>query len=85
MRSLEHWRITAAHSLLPELTRRGNERVTLFDAFVKHARGVCVCTPELASRNLLPFRKDLTDPLDVHEAAIVQVLREVMQILESAA
>jgi len=37
-------------------------------------------TPELA-RKLAALEKKLTDRLDVHEAAIVQVLREVMQIL----
>jgi phage regulator Rha-like protein len=37
-------------------------------------------TPELA-RKLAALEKKLTTRLDVHEAAIVQVLREVMQIL----
>src|SRR6266699_5016263 len=37
-------------------------------------------TPELA-RKLAELEKKLTARLDVHEAAIVQVLREVMQIL----
>jgi hypothetical protein len=37
-------------------------------------------TPELA-RKLAALEKKLTARLDVHEAAIVQVLREVMQIL----
>ena len=37
-------------------------------------------TPELA-RKLAVLEKKLTARLDVHEAAIVQVLREVMQIL----
>ena len=37
-------------------------------------------TPELA-RKLTELEKKLTGRLDVHEAAIVQVLREVMQIL----
>ena len=36
--------------------------------------------PELA-RKLAALEKKLTARLDVHEAAIVQVLREVMQIL----
>ena len=36
--------------------------------------------PELAKK-LAELEKKLTDRLDVHEAAIVQVLREVMQIL----
>jgi hypothetical protein len=37
-------------------------------------------TPELA-RKLAGLEKKLTVRLDVHEAAIVQVLQEVMQIL----
>jgi hypothetical protein len=37
-------------------------------------------TPELA-RKLAALEKKLTSRLDAHEAAIVQVLREVMQIL----
>ena len=37
-------------------------------------------TPELA-RKLAALEKKLTARLDVHEAAIVQILREVMQIL----
>src|SRR5437773_7825567 len=37
-------------------------------------------TPELA-RKLAELEKKLTARLDVHEAAIVQILREVMQIL----
>jgi len=37
-------------------------------------------TPELA-RKLAALEKKLTARLDVHEAAIVQVLHEVMQIL----
>jgi hypothetical protein len=37
-------------------------------------------TPELA-RKLTELEKRLTDRLDIHEAAIVEVLREVIQIL----
>jgi hypothetical protein len=37
-------------------------------------------TPALA-RKLAALEEKLTDRLDVHEAAIVEVLREVMQIL----
>jgi hypothetical protein len=37
-------------------------------------------TPEL-TRKLAALKKKLTSRLDVHEAAIVEVLREVMQIL----
>jgi ORF6N domain len=40
-------------------------------------------TPELA-RKLAALEKKLTARLDAHEAAIVQVLREVMQILNPA-
>ena len=48
-------------------------------AFAK-MREVLRGTPELA-RKLSELERKLTDRLDVHEAAIVQVLREVMQIL----
>jgi hypothetical protein len=48
-------------------------------AFVK-MREALRGTPELA-RKLSELERKLTDRLDVHEAAIVQVLREVMQIL----
>jgi len=41
-------------------------------------------TPQLA-RKLAALEKKLTTRLDVHEAAIVQVLREVMQILNPRA
>jgi len=41
-------------------------------------------SPELA-RKLAALEKKLTARLDVHEAAIVEVLREVMQIFESSA
>ena len=37
-------------------------------------------TPELA-RKLAALEKKLTSRLDVHEAAIVQVLQEIMQVL----
>jgi phage regulator Rha-like protein len=48
-------------------------------AFAK-MREALRATPELA-RKLAELEKKLTARLDVHEAAIVQVLREVMQIL----
>jgi ORF6N domain-containing protein len=53
--------------------------VFVIRAFVK-MREALRGTPELA-RKLAALEKKLTDRLDVHEAAIVQVLREVMQIL----
>jgi hypothetical protein len=59
----------------------GRARVNVFviRAFVK-MREALRGTPELA-RKLAALEKKLTARLDVHEAAIVQVLREVMQIL----
>lgn len=48
-------------------------------AFVKMREALCG-TPELA-RKLAALEKKLTARLDVHETAIAQVLREVMQIL----
>src|SRR5438094_9188493 len=59
----------------------GRARVSIFvvRAFAK-MRETLLGTPELA-RELAELEKKLTDRLDVHEAAIVQVLREVMQIL----
>ena len=53
--------------------------VFVIRAFVK-MREALRGTPELA-RKLATLEKRLTDRLDGHEAAIVQVLREVMQIL----
>ena len=59
----------------------GRARVNVFviRAFVK-MREALRGTPELA-RKLAALEKKLTARLDVHEAAIVQILREVMQIL----
>jgi hypothetical protein len=59
----------------------GRVRVNVFviRAFVK-MREALRGTPELA-RKLAALEKKLTARLDVHEAAIVQVLRQVMQIL----
>ena len=59
----------------------GRARVNVFviRAFVK-MREALRGTPEL-TRKLAALEKKLTARLDVHEAAIVQVLREVMQIL----
>ena len=55
--------------------------VFVIRAFVK-MREALRGTPELA-RKLAALEKKLTVRLDVHEAAIVQVLREVIQILKS--
>ncbi len=59
----------------------GRARVNIFviRAFVK-MRETLLGTRELAKK-LAALEKKLTSRLDVHEAAIVQVLREVMQIL----
>jgi hypothetical protein len=59
----------------------GRARVSVFviRAFVK-MRETLLGTPELA-RKLAALEKKLTGRLDVHVAAIVEVLREVMQIL----
>ena len=59
----------------------GRERVNVFviRAFVK-MRETLLGTRELAKK-LAALEKKLTSRLDVHEAAIVQVLQEVMQIL----
>ena len=53
--------------------------VYVIRAFVK-MREALRGTPELA-RKLAELEKKLTARLDMHEAAIVKVLREVMQIL----
>jgi hypothetical protein len=59
----------------------GRARVNIFvvRAFAK-MRETLLGTRELAKK-LAVLEKKLTARLDVHEAAIVQVLREVMQIL----
>jgi hypothetical protein len=59
----------------------GRARVSIYvvRAFAK-MREALGGTPELA-RKLADLEKKLTGSLDVHEAAIVQVLREVVQIL----
>ena len=58
---------------------RARANVFVIRAFVK-MREALRGTPELA-RKLAALEKKLTARLDMHEAAIVQVLREVMQIL----
>ena len=59
----------------------GRARVNLFvvRAFAK-MRETLLGTRELA-RKLATLEKKLTSRLDVHEAAIVEVLQEIMQIL----
>ena len=59
----------------------GRARVNIFVVrpFAK-MRETLLGTRELAKK-LAALEKKLTSRLDVHEAAIVQVLREVMQIL----
>ena len=59
----------------------GRARVNVFviRAFVK-MRETLHAAPELA-RKLVALEEKLTARLDVHEAAIVQVLQEVIQIL----
>src|SRR5438552_10202773 len=58
---------------------RARVNVIIVRAFAK-IREALRGTPELA-RKLAGLEKRLTARLDVHEAAIVQVLQEVMQIL----
>lgn len=53
--------------------------VFVIRAFVK-MRETLLSTRELAKK-LAALEKKLTSRLDVHEAAIVQVLQEIMQIL----
>ena len=73
----EHGALMAANLLNSK--RAVEMSVFVIRAFVK-MREALRGTPELA-RKLTQLEKKLTDRLDVHEAAIVQVLREVMQIL----
>src|SRR5438094_8400929 len=73
----EHGAIMAANIL--NSARAVQMSVFVVRAFAK-MREALRGTPELA-RKLAALEKKLTARLDVHEAAIVQVLREVMQIL----
>jgi hypothetical protein len=59
--------------------RAARMSVFVIRAFIK-MRDALRGTPELA-RKLAALEKKLTARLDIHEAAIVEVLREVMQIL----
>jgi predicted amino acid-binding ACT domain protein len=73
----EHGALQAANVL--RSSRAVQMSVFVIRAFVK-MRETLRAAPELA-RKLAALEKKLTSRLDVHEAAIVQVLREVMQIL----
>ena len=73
----EHGALQAANVL--RSPRAVQMSVFVIRAFVK-MREALRGTPELA-RKLAALEKKLTARLNVHEAAIVQVLREVMQIL----
>ena len=73
----EHGALQAANVL--RSSRAVQMSVFVIRAFVK-MREAFRGTPEL-TRKLAALEKKLTARLDVHEAAIVQVLREVMQIL----
>ena len=73
----EHGALQAANVL--RSPRAVQMSVFVIRAFVK-MREALRGTPELA-RKLAALEKKLTARLDMHEAAIVQVLREVMQIL----
>lgn len=73
----EHGALQAANVL--RSSRAVQMSVFVIRAFVK-MRETLRAAPELA-RKLAALEKKLTARLDVHEAAIVQILREVMQIL----
>ena len=73
----EHGALQAANVLRSK--RAVQMSVFVIRAFVK-MREALRDTPALA-RKLADLEKKLTARLDVHEAAIVQVLQEVMQIL----
>ena len=73
----EHGALQAANVL--RSPRAVQMSVYVIRAFVK-MREVFRGTPEL-TRKLAVLEKKLTSRLDVHEVAIVQVLREIMQIL----
>ena len=73
----EHGALMAANIL--NSARAVQMSIFVVRAFAK-MREALRGTPELA-RKLAALEKKLTARLDVHEAAIMQVLREVMQIL----
>jgi len=73
----EHGALQAANVLRSK--RPVEMSVFVIRAFVK-MREALRGTPELA-RKLTQLEKKLTDRLNIHEAAIMEVLQEVMQIL----
>jgi ORF6N domain len=73
----EHGALQAANVLRSQ--RAVQMSVFVIRAFVK-MREALRGTPEL-TRKLTELEKKLTDRLDIHEAAIVEILQEVMQIL----
>ena len=73
----EHGALMAANIL--NTPRAVQMSVFVIRAFIK-MREALRRTPEL-TRKLAALEKKLTSRLDVHEAAIVQVLQEIMQIL----
>ena len=73
----EHGALQAANVLRSQ--RAVQMSVFVIRAFVK-MREALRGTPELA-RKLTELEKKLTNRLDIHEAAIVEILQEVMQIL----
>src|SRR5437667_6050186 len=75
----EHGALQAANVLRSK--RAVQMSVFVIRAFVK-MRETLLGTRELA-RKLAALEKKLTSRLDVHEAAIVQVLQEIMQVLNS--
>ena len=72
----EHGALQAANVLRSQ--RAVQMSVFVIRAFVK-MREALRGTPELA-RKLTELEKKLTDRLNIHEAAIVEILQEVMQI-----
>ena len=70
-----HW----SHGDATECLGRARVNVFVIRAFVK-MRETLLGTRELAKKLAL-LEKKLTGRLDVHEAAIVKVLQELMQIL----
>src|SRR5438552_17356397 len=75
----EHGALQAANVL--RSPRAVQMSVFVIRAFVK-MRETLLGTRELAKK-LAALERKLTSRLDVHEAAIVQVLQEIMQILNS--
>jgi hypothetical protein len=68
-----------AANILNSPARRSDEHLCC-SGVRQNARGALLANPQLA-RKLAALEKTLTSRLDAHEAAIVQVLQELMQIL----